>query len=186
MSQNSPKQWFNLEELFFNELDQQLLAKLRDKESNHSTAEAIMKVTGITDVALAEELAGIGINPETLTAFRLVPMIAVAWADDRVTEEERFEIAVAAEKSGLKPDHPGMELLKAWLVKRPHEELLKAWCDYAKALAASMNGGMRALLKKEVVAQIHNVAAASGGVFGFGAESPSERAVMKRIEDALQ
>ncbi len=186
MSQHSPKQWFNLEERFFSDLDQQLLAKIRNQQSTTETAEAIMKITGIVDEALAREISQVGITPETLTAFRLVPLIAVAWADDSLSDKERTSIFAAAEKSGISDGEPSMAILREWLRKRPTSDLLDAWCDYAKSLSLSLNGELRAVLKKEILQQVHAVARASGGLLGIAAESESEKAVIGKVESALQ
>ncbi len=185
MSQNSTQRWFNLEERFFAEMDQQLLDKLKHEMSEKKSADAIMQVTGIGDSHLAEEIAALEITVETLSAFRLAPLVAVAWADDRVEEAERYAIIRAAEKSGLKADDVSMKLLDTWTRRRPGSELLDAWCDYAKALCASLGEQHRAALKKEVLAQVEAVAQASGGFLGFGSVSHGEKAVMKRIEQAL-
>ncbi len=185
MSKDSPKQWFNLEERFFSELDQQLLAKLQAEQANTQTAETIMRVSGINDQKLAQEIASMGVTVETLTAFRLVPLVAVAWADDHMEESERYTILLAAEKAGLNEGEPAMELLKAWTAKRPTSELMDTWCEYAKSLSLSLNGEMRTLLKKEILDQIQTVAKAAGGVLGFASVSASEKAVIDRIESAL-
>lgn len=185
MSQNSPKQWFNLEERFFNELDNQLLEKMRGKMTTAQTAEEIMRVTGINDEKLAQEIATMDVTVDTLAAFRLTPLVAVAWADDRVEENERYAIVRAAEKAGISQEDPAMALLQAWTTQRPHAELLDAWCDYAKALSGTLNEEHRATLRKEVMHQVQTVAEASGGVLGFGSVSPSEKAVIARIEAAL-
>ena len=185
MSENSPKKWFNLEEQFFSQMDQLLLDKLRKERSATETAEAIMKVTGITDEKVATELAGVGITIETLTAFRLVPLVAVAWADDRLEENEREAVLTAAEKSGLDAADPAMAMLRSWLMKRPSAELFNAWCHYSKSLSASLNGQNRSVLQKEVLEQVSNIARSSGGVLGFGSISASEKAVIDRVEQAL-
>lgn len=185
MAENSPKKWFNLEEQFFAQMDQLLLDKLRKEKSATQTAESIMKVTGITDEKVASELASVGITIETLTAFRLVPLVAVAWADDRLEASERESVLQAAEKSGIDPAEPAMSMLRSWLAKRPSTELLEAWCHYSQALSASLNGETRAVLQKEVLAQVETVARSSGGVLGFGSISPSEKAIIDRVERAL-
>lgn len=186
MSQNSPKQWFNLEERFFSELDQQLLSKLRNAQATTETAASIMQITGITDEKLAQEIASVGVTPETLTAFRLVPLVAVAWADDRLEPAERDEVLAAAEKSGIRDGDAAMEILKVWLTRRPTSDLFTAWCDYSKSLSMSLNGELRAVLKKEVMAQVHAVARSAGGVLGIGSESAAEKSVIARVETALQ
>lgn len=185
MSQNSPQRWFNLEEHFFHDVDQHLLDKLREQASVEQSADAIMQVMGINDKGLAAEIAKIDITVETLAAFRLAPLVAVAWADDRVEENERYVITRTAEKAGLKADDPAMKLLESWTARRPSTELLDAWCDYTKSLCASLNEEHRQVLKKEVMEQVNAVAEASGGFLGFGSVSPSEKAVIERIEKSL-
>jgi hypothetical protein len=185
MSQHSPKQWFNLEEKFFSDVDNHLLENLRQRMTTAQTAEEITRVLGVNDLHLAEEIAKMNVTVETLAAFRLVPLVAVAWANDRVEENERYTIMLAAEKSGLSAEDPATELLRSWTHRRPPTELLDAWCEYAKTLAASLNEEHRLALKKEVMQQAHSVAEASGGVLGFGSVSSSEKAVLDRVEQAL-
>lgn len=185
MSQNTPQKWFNLEEAFYEKVDQQLLRRLRGEMKIAETAESIMQVAGIADSDLAEAIAGLNVTVDTLSAFRLAPLVAVAWADDRVEESEEYTITLAAEKSGITTDEPAMELLKAWTAKRPSEELLNVWCEYAKALAASLPEVHRETLRKEILSQVQAVAKAAGGILGFGSVSPTEKAIIERIEKAL-
>ena len=154
MSQHSPKQWFQLEDLFFNEVDQHLLEKLRAEMKTDETAESISRVTGINDSTVAKAIAELDVSTDTLAAFRLAPLVAVAWADDRVEENERYRILQAAEKAGIRADEPAMQLLKNWTEKRPPAALLDAWCDYSAALCASLNESHRATLKTEVLSQV--------------------------------
>lgn len=186
MSQNSPKQWFQLEELFFQQVDQKLMDDLRGEMNTAETAEAIMQVTGINNEHLAKEMAELNVTIDTLAAFRLAPLVAVAWADDRVEENERFRIVKAAEQSGIKPEDPAMALLKNWTERRPGPELLDTWCEYAQALSASLEETHRATLAKEVLEQVNSVAEAAGGLLGFGSVSPSEKKTIDRIAAALQ
>lgn len=185
MSQNSPQKWFNLEEQFYKGLDQQLINRLKADMEIAESAEAIARVTGITNTHLAEEIAKLKVNVGTLAAFRLVPMVAVAWADDRVEENERYVITKAAEKSGIAKDDPAMELLDSWTRRRPGEELLETWCEYAHALQASLTEVHREALRKEVVEQVQTVAEAAGGILGFGSVSPAEKAIIRKVEAAL-
>jgi hypothetical protein len=185
MSQNSPKRWFGLEEKFFSSVDNDLIEKLRGQMSLEHTAEEIMQVAGISDEKLAAEIAKMNVTPETLAAFRLVPLVAVAWADDRVEASERYAITQAAAKSGIAADDPAMKLLEGWTERRPTGELLDTWCDYSKALCASLSEEHRELLKVEVMRSAQSVAEAAGGILGFGSVSPGEKAVMARIESAL-
>jgi hypothetical protein len=185
MSQNSPKQWFQLEEVFFRQVDETLLQKLRSEMETAKTAEAIMRVTGIADEALATEMASIHVTVDTLAAFRLVPLVAVAWADDRVESDERDVILKLAEQSGIEKGDPAMDLLESWTKQKPGNELLEAWCEYAGALSNALGAASRERLKEEVVRNAKKVAEACGGVFGFASVSPNEQATMDKIERAF-
>ncbi|GAB5404444.1 MAG: hypothetical protein Aurels2KO_26750 [Aureliella sp.] len=185
MSQSSPKQWFQLEEQFFGRVDQDLLRQLREKMQVAETAEAIISVTGIKNPQLAESIAKKNVTVETLSAFRLVPLVAVAWADERIEAEERDVILQAAEKSGISAEDPAMQLLGSWTKQRPPSELLDTWCDYAKSLSGSIDEANRTALREEVLTQAKAVAEACGGILGFGSISPGENETLGRIEAAL-
>ncbi len=185
MSQNSPRQWFNLEERFFNEMDNKLLAQLRSELSSEQSAQEIMRLTGLNNEKLASEIAAMNITVETLAAFRLVPLVAVAWADDRVEENERYAILLTAEKAGIAKDSAAMAMLQSWTTRRPPADLLEAWCDYARALTASLAGEHAQTLRHEVLQQVKSVAQASGGVLGFGSTSNTEQAIIDQVEQAL-
>ncbi len=185
MSQSSPKQWFQLEEQFFGQVDQDLLRRLRESMQVAETADAIMSVTGIKNSELAQSIAEKSVTVETLSAFRLVPLVAVAWADDRIESDERDVILQAAEKSGIHAQDPAMELLGNWTKKRPPSELLDTWCDYAKSLSASIDESNRNALREEILTQAKAVAEACGGILGFGSISPGESETLDRIEAAL-
>ncbi|MEM8736319.1 MAG: hypothetical protein AAGG44_18970 [Planctomycetota bacterium] len=185
MSQNSPQKWFQLEEHFFKGVDQDLLKKLRGDLEKAETAEQIMQVAGIQNAELAREIADLNVTVETLAAFRLAPVVVVAWADDRVENNERYHITKAAEKSGIDSDDPAMELLKSWTERRPPSDLMDAWCQYAAALTSSLAEAHRSSLKEEMVGLVKAVAEANGGLLGFASVSPSESEVLKQVEEAL-
>ncbi|HBE69994.1 MAG TPA: hypothetical protein DDW52_17750 [Planctomycetaceae bacterium] len=185
MTQSSPKQWFQLEEQFFGRVNQDLLAKLRASQEKAAAAEAIMQVTGITDAELAADIASKEVTVETLSAFRLVPLVSVAWADDRIESDEREVILEAAAQSGISKEDPAMGLLESWTKQRPSSQLLDTWCEYAAALSASLEESHRSKLRDEVLSQARAVAEACGGILGFGSISPGEEATLEKIQAAF-
>ncbi|MCA9192528.1 MAG: hypothetical protein KDB03_12225 [Planctomycetales bacterium] len=185
MSENSTQQWFNLENRFFAEVDQKLIEKMRESVRHADQAKAIMQLTGITSQALADEIAALNITPDTLAAFRLAPLVVIGWADDRMEENERYAILLAAEQAGIRKDSPAMEVLQTWTSRRPNEDLFHAWCDYAKSLARSLNEAQRETLRLETLRHAKDVAKAAGGVLMFGSVSASEARVLEQIEAAL-
>jgi hypothetical protein len=185
MADSSPKKWFKLEESFFHAVDEKLLENLRRQSATEERAASIQRVAGLDNPALAREIAALDISVESLTALRLIPLVAVAWADERVDDTERFRVLKAAEKAGIVEGDPAYDLLKLWLARRPSHELLDTWIEYARSLAMSLDGESRKNLHKTVLDQVRSVAEASGGLLGFAAISPSEKAVIERIDAAL-
>lgn len=185
MADNSPKKWFQLEEGFFKDVDNKLINKLREQVATEERAAAIQRLTGMTDEKLCRDIAALNISVESLAALRLVPLVAVAWADDRIDDDERFRVIAAAEKAGIGEGEASYDLLKRWLAQRPSHELFDTWTQYAKSLSASLDGESRANLQESLVAQVRDVAEAAGGLFGFGSISPSERALIERVEQTL-
>jgi hypothetical protein len=183
MDPNSPQRWFNLEEQFFKSLDHQLLTKLREQSRISQSADSIMQLTGINDHELAEKIASMDVSAETLAAFRLVPLVAVAWANDHIAPNEQYVIDQAAENAGL--DESAMKLLGQWTSNRPGSELLETWCEYASALVQSLDESHRNSLREQIVGQAMAVARASGGILGIGSVSPSEKATIQKIKQAL-
>ena len=79
-----------------------------------------------------------------------------------------------------------MSLLQTWLQKPPSEDLMTAWEAYIKSLTAQLNDEQNRLLKNQIVGFAKMVAAAAGGILGFGKVSASEEKVLHRIEAAFQ
>lgn len=183
MDPHSPQRWHNLEEQFFKSLDNRLIEQLRHRTQIEQSAEAIAQLTGITDLALAQKIASLNITAETLAAFRLVPLVAVAWASDRIESNERMVIDEAVEKCGL--DQSAQELLGKWTKNRPGSELMDTWCEYASVLIKSLDESQRKTLRDQILSQAQAVAEAAGGVLGFGSVSPSEKATIEKIRKAL-
>lgn len=148
--------------------------------------EAFSEALGITDDALVERLADLGIGPDTLAALMLVPVVAVAWADGDIDDEERSAVLFAAADAGLAVDGISYRLLKEWLAERPSSELFQAWRDYVQALSTSMSAGSRQSLRSEILRRVRGTADATGGFFGFGRKvSTEERSVLTEVGNAL-
>src|SRR5262245_10054726 len=117
----------SLEEQFFAKRDTELLEKLRQRRYEEVTVVELGEASGITDPNLLANLAKLQINPATLAALSVVPLIDVAWADGTVSPEERDAVLKAAVESGVQKDGPGYRQLQAWLETRPSEQLMEVW-----------------------------------------------------------
>ncbi|NQU19806.1 MAG: hypothetical protein HQ567_00875 [Candidatus Nealsonbacteria bacterium] len=176
-----------LEEKFFQERDKQLLQAMREKTAAAQRRKALIEVSGITDEELLDQLDELDIGTETIAALSLFPLVAVAWADGSIDEKERQAIIAAAEQKGMEKDHPGHELLDHWLQKKPDPSLMTAWKDYVSALYQTLSDPAKATLKAGALGRARAVAAAAGGLLGFGNKvSKTEQAVLDELEQALE
>jgi hypothetical protein len=181
-----------LENQFYEKENQEKLAAMRkeltasdDKLSAKQSKDELRKASGMSDDAVLDQLVALDLHANTIAALSLVPLIQVAWADGEIQDNERVAILQGAHGKGLEDGTAGYALLQTWLDKKPSSELFTAWEAYIKALAAQLNDEQNRLLKNQIVGFAKMVAAAAGGILGFGKVSSSEEAVLHRIEAAF-
>jgi hypothetical protein len=174
-----------LENQFFDKENKDKLAAMKSKLDGQRSREELRTASGMTDDAVLDKLAALGLRANTIAALSLVPLIAVAWADGSIQENERVAILEGARGKGLEQGTDGYELLQTWLAKKPSEELFTAWEAYIKALASQLNDEQNRLLKNQIVSFAKLVATSAGGILGFGKVSSGEEQVLGRIEAAF-
>ena len=174
-----------LENQFFEQENKQKLAAMKDKLDSQKTREELRKASGMSDDAVLDKLVTLGLRANTIAALSLVPLIAVAWADGQIQDNEREAILQGAHGKGLEESSDGYELLQTWLHKKPSDELFTAWEAYIKALSSQLNDEQNRLLKTQIVGFAKMVAAAAGGILGFGKVSGDEEKTLQRIEAAF-
>jgi hypothetical protein len=174
-----------LENQFYEKENKQKLAAMKDKLEDQTSKDELRKVSGMTDDVVLDKLVHLGLAANTIAALSLVPLIQVAWADGTIQDNERTAILQGAHGKGLEQGTAGYELLQTWLAKQPSSELMDAWEAYIKALASQLNDEQNRLLRNQIVGFAKMVAAAAGGILGFGKVSASEEKVLKRIEAAF-
>ena len=176
----------NLEEQFFANLDAELIEKIRGQNKAQKTIEALEQASGIQDREVLEELEKLGLDPSTLSALSLVPLIEVAWADFELTRRERNAILKVVGEKRIDVGSPSYKLLENWLSEKPGAEVRKAWKDYVHALCATMDHTKRDALKKEILGQAHYVAEVSGDMLGMiNKVSSAEEGVLKDLSTAF-
>lgn len=147
--------------------------------------EEIAAHTGISNAAVLSRVAGIGVSYDTLAAFNLVPLLAVAWGDNVMDQDERDAILLEAIAMGLKSSSNAYKLLESWLTRAPNPELVEAWKAFQGQLAPQLEDKARAELKSSILANAERVARASGGFLGIGAVSNEERSAIQELERLL-
>ncbi len=175
-----------LEAAFFAKVDQELLQKLRDKLDQETRQKALGEVTGIQDPDVLEHLAQLGASPETLIAFTMIPVIAVAWADGKLDKKEVTAILDVAHAAGLDERTPGRQLLERWLEEPPQRDLYETWFDYMDALKPLLKDVELEELRDGIVKHTEWVAKSSGATLGLNAISHSEKKVLHRVREAFK
>jgi hypothetical protein len=175
-----------LEEEFFHKEQARLLAKLREQAARESTREALAHASGIKNPAILDRLLALGVQPQTVTALSLVPLVEVAWADGAIDAAERRAIEERLGSLGIAAGSVEHELLESWLTHRPAPALLTAWTHLVQGLCEEMTAAQVADLKQQLLERARAVAGASGGFLGMGSKvSAAEAEMLRRLEAAF-
>jgi hypothetical protein len=175
-----------LENQFYEKENQEKLAAMKHKLDTQRSKDDLRKASGMSDDAVLDRLVALGLGANTIAALSLVPLIQVAWADGAIQDNERTAILQGASGKGLEEGTDGYVLLQSWLKHEPGDDLFTAWEAYIKALSAQLNDEQNRLLKNQILGFAKMVAAAAGGILGFGKVSSAEEKVLHRIEAAFQ
>lgn len=175
-----------LEEEFFHRHERATLERLRATQAAQTAREALSQASGVTDAAVLDRLLGLGIQPETLVAMGLVPLVGMAWADGTLDEKERRAVISALETAGVLMDSPAGQLINSWLTSAPPASLLEAWRAYMTDLGRQLSPADRASLRDSVLTRARAVAEAAGGFLGLGSKiSPAEAEMLRTLEGVL-
>ena len=108
-----------LENRFFAEVDKELLKRIRDELAEQEAIASLRAASGISDEQLLSELVHIEVQPETLAAVSLIPLVVAAWASGEVAEDQRKKILAVEREAGITENSPSDRLLNHWLVVHP-------------------------------------------------------------------
>ncbi len=85
-----------LEDEFFHKENTAKLAAMKAKLESQSNKEELRKASGMTDDDVLDRLVALGMRADTIAALSLVPLVAVAWADGEIQDDERSAILQGA------------------------------------------------------------------------------------------
>lgn len=148
---------------YFRRKDQELIQKLREKAHLEELSKRLAEKLQVEDPALLNTIIAQGVTQETGPAFLLAPLIQIAWAEGKVTPEEREVILKIARQRGIEDGSPAHAQLLEWLAKRPSDELFEASEMSIKLGLSVLPPVERDARIKELVSACRRVAAASGG-----------------------
>lgn len=174
------------EDMFFQKKNEELIEAMRAKKTREEQFAALASVLGVDSAALIDPLLDLGLRGENVTALVLAPLVAVAWADRTLDNEERRVIMKAEDDFDIDPESDAGQLLGSWLDHRPHESLLDSWAAYVAELCSVMGAEERARLRDDVVSRAHRIAHAMEKSFlRGGGPTDEEKAIVARIEAAF-
>jgi len=175
------RQGRSLEELFFHKHNRVLAEQLHKDDTRRQKRQQLADATGIKDDALLDQLVDLDIDPATMVAFGLIPLIEIAWADFTMEPEERDTLLRVAGEQGIARDSVPGKILDQWLQKRPPRELLDAWKVYIRSLCEHLDRDQKSQLRDRLLGRARAIAESAGGFLGFG--SKTSDAEEKKIRD---
>jgi hypothetical protein len=114
------------EEVYFRQRDERLVAKLREKAKLGEIARALAEKLHVDNPDLLRRIVDLGVTLDTGAAFLLAPLVEVAWADGRVSPQERDTVLRLAHDRGVEPGSADESQLLKWLGERPPAGLFEA------------------------------------------------------------
>jgi len=174
------------EDDYFRKKDRELVERLRAAAAAKDARQALETTSGIHDPALLQELEALGFTPETVTLLPLMPIIQVAWAEGGITDDERSLIEKFARERGVQAGSAADRELATWLRQRPSDAVFSSAARLIRAMLDTPDTAQSALRLDDLIHHCEEIAAASGGVLGFGKTSAEERALLNQITAALK
>jgi len=148
---------------YFRRKDQELIQKLREKAHLEELHKRLGEKLQVEDPDLLQKVVAQGLTQESGPALLLAPLVQIAWAEGKVSPEERDEILKIARQRGIEDGSPAHAQLLEWLAKRPSDELFEVSEMSIKLGLTVLPPTERDARIKEIVSQCRRVAAASGG-----------------------
>jgi len=174
------------EEEYFRRKDRELVEKLKKAGEATAARAALEASSGIHDPASLQELEALGFTPETVILLPIIPIVQVAWAESGVSDSERALIQQFARERGVEAGSAADDQLQQWLVERPSEDVFARATRLIRAMLDHPSEQGKALSVDDLVHRCEEIAAASGGILGFGKISSEEKALLGRIQSALK
>ena len=180
-----------LEANYFRQEDAKLLEKLRQRAPLDEIAAALRDKLQVDNPELLQRVRDLGVTPDTAPAFFVAPLVQVAWAEGKVSKQERDTVIRLAQGRGVEEGSPAQAQLLEWLKARPSDALFEAAVDILKYSFAVLPPEEREERIKGVVHACHEVAAASGGelarLLGLGdGVSSTEASTLDEITKTLR
>ncbi|MCC6427548.1 MAG: hypothetical protein IT435_12090 [Phycisphaerales bacterium] len=176
----------SFEEGYFRQKDAEMVDKLRKVFEANRDREELRKTAGIQSEEVLDRLIKLSVRGEMLGAFKLFPLVEIAWADGKVEKDEAEAVVAAAIKQGMPAQGEAIARLRQWLSDGPTQDGKAAWRMFARELRQSLSKAELDTFRGDLMAYAKKVAEATGGVFGFLSRvSASEQRVLDDVKREL-
>jgi hypothetical protein len=177
------------EAVYFRQQDEKLIEKIRAKAKLAELAAALADKLQVDDPQLLQRIVALGVTRETGSAFLLLPLVQVAWADGKVTHHERDAVLNIGARRGLQPNGAEHAQVIKWLGERPSE-------DHYEAALEAIRIGLSVLPPAEARERVNAIldtcrevataAGALGKVLHLHGMSAQAQGVMDHIKSKLE
>jgi hypothetical protein len=174
------------EEEYFRKRDQQLVEHLRIQAEREAARGRLSQRVGVADDEVLQDLETLGFSDQTVSLLPMVPLVHVGWADGGMAASAAQRIMEASREHGIEELSDAGRQLREWLESRPSEHLFDGALQAIRTVLQHQSISERELYVRNLLKQSTDVAAASGGVLGFGKISKNERAILDRISRELE
>jgi hypothetical protein len=175
----------NREEEYFHKQEQEVIEKMRRKAQTQALRERLAERVGVKDEELLADLEALGYTVETVMLLHLVPLLQMAWAEGSISQREHSLIMEAAKARGIEQGSPAGQLLESWLTDRPSDETFAKNLRVIHTILHFLPEEERSTLQRDMLSKATAIAAASGGILGFGKVTESEKKILEQITQAL-
>jgi prepilin-type processing-associated H-X9-DG protein len=181
-----PERGRALEDEYFRRRDREIEERARERTAEERRRRQFAAAVGIDDDPTLIALREAGVDEHTAELIQIVPAVYVAWADGHVSDAERREIDLLAERRDLQASgSPGRQVLAWWLEQRPSDGVFAAAFSALQARLQQLDKERRAQLFNGLIADAILVGEISGGVLGFGAVSDAEARCIRDLKATL-
>ena len=176
----------SLEGEYFRRKEQEVIEKMRRSAADEAQRRRLGEQAGVADEEVLRDLQELGYTAETVMLLHLVPLLQIAWAEGGVSPQERALIVEAARSRGVQPGTAADLQLNDWLTERPSESFFEKTLRAVRTILEAGSPEQRTTSERDLLSLCTAIAAASGGILGFGAVSHDERDILARIAATLE
>jgi hypothetical protein len=174
------------EEEYFRQRDHQLVERLRRQAERAAARDRLSQRVGVAGDALLQQLETLGFSDETAPLLHIVPLLHVAWLDGAMSASASRRIVEAAREQGIDAESAAGRQLRLWLEVKPPGALFPGALQAIGMVLQQQGSSEREHYARNLLEECTAIAAASGGVLGFGKISRRERDVLDRLRRELE